>query len=30
MKLIRKYRTWRKWGFQRKSALYLAIKYINL
>jgi hypothetical protein len=30
MKLLNSYRKWRGWGFQRKNALYLAIKYINL
>lgn len=29
-KFIRKYLMWRGFGFQRKNALYLAIKYINL
>ncbi len=30
MKLITQYRRWRGYGFERKNALYLAIKYINL
>lgn len=30
MKLYRKYRQWRTWGFERKNALILAIKYIDL
>lgn len=30
MKLLRQYKKWRSWGFERKNALYLAIKYINL
>lgn len=30
MKLYRKYRQWRGYGFARKNALLLAIKYIDL
>ena len=30
MKLYRKYRQWRGYGFGRKNALYLAVKYFNL
>lgn len=30
MKLLTQYRRWRGYGFARKNALILAIKYINL
>lgn len=30
MKLYRKYRQWREWGFARKNALYLALKYLDI
>lgn len=30
MKLYRKYRQWRGYGFGRKNSLLLAVKYLNL
>lgn len=30
MKLLAKYRQWHNWGFRRRDALVLAIKYRNL
>lgn len=30
MKVFHQYRKWRGWGFQRKNALILAIKYRDL
>lgn len=30
MKIITKYRQWKSYGFRRRDALFLAIKYRNL